>query len=201
MFFSTSRRLPGPEKPQYIAIGMMNNPARRPGRQVLVKAVKRPDIPTDKNCNMAVRVTRRFIPNNDVAGIGNKFRRVWYFAKVFYMTFMDRLEAKIRENKTTQKEAAEFAGLTGAAITEWKKDKTIPRADVAIKIAEYLNVSVYWLITGKESKFAGIHKDEMDLIEGFRLLDSRGKEDISGIIKLKIKNAKKGDILSSSGNA
>jgi transcriptional regulator with XRE-family HTH domain len=66
------------------------------------------------------------------------------------MTFAERLERLIKEKKTSQKAVAEYAGLTGQSITEWKKEGTIPRADVALKMAEFLHVSVEYLVTGKD---------------------------------------------------
>ncbi|MDR1325608.1 MAG: helix-turn-helix domain-containing protein [Treponema sp.] len=67
------------------------------------------------------------------------------------MTFFERLESLIKEKKTSQKAVAEYVGLTGSSITLWKKEGTIPRADVALRIAEFLGVSVEYLITGAES--------------------------------------------------
>jgi transcriptional regulator with XRE-family HTH domain len=66
------------------------------------------------------------------------------------MTFIERLERLIKEKKTSQKAVAEYAGITGASLSEWKKEGTIPRADVALRIAEFLGVSVEYLITGVE---------------------------------------------------
>jgi transcriptional regulator with XRE-family HTH domain len=66
------------------------------------------------------------------------------------MTFIERLDFLIKKNKTTQKAVAEYAGLTGQSITEWKQQGTIPRADIAIKMANYLGVTVEYLVTGKD---------------------------------------------------
>jgi transcriptional regulator with XRE-family HTH domain len=66
------------------------------------------------------------------------------------MTFAERLERLIKENKTSQTALAEYAGIRRPSISEWKKEGTLPRADVALKIAEFLGVSVEYLITGAE---------------------------------------------------
>ena len=66
------------------------------------------------------------------------------------MTFSERLDALIKERKTTQKALAEYAGVRYSSISDWKKDGSFPRADIAVKMAEYLNTSVEYLITGKE---------------------------------------------------
>jgi transcriptional regulator with XRE-family HTH domain len=77
------------------------------------------------------------------------------------MTFIDRLEALLKEKGVSQKSLAEYIGIRNPSISDWKKEGTIPRADVAIKIAEYLNVSVEYLITGK-------NPDNSSIIESLR---------------------------------
>jgi transcriptional regulator with XRE-family HTH domain len=66
------------------------------------------------------------------------------------MTFIERLEILLKERGISQKSLAEYIGIRNPSISEWKKEGTIPRADIAIKIAEYINVSVEYLITGTE---------------------------------------------------
>ncbi len=88
-------------------------------------------------------------------------------------------------------------GISSQNITNIKK--SIPAADTAIKIADFLGVSVKWLITG--IKEVGLSQNEHDLIRDFRLLDSRDQSDILGIVQLKLENAKRGAITSNSANA
>ena len=70
----------------------------------------------------------------------------------------------------------------------------MPRADTAVKIADYFNVSAKWLITGKQD--AELTQEERDLLAAFRLLDSRDQGDVLGIVEMKLENAKKGTALS-----
>jgi transcriptional regulator with XRE-family HTH domain len=77
------------------------------------------------------------------------------------MTFIERLEMLLKEKGISQKSLAEYIGIRNPSISEWKKEGTIPRADIAIKIAEYLNVSVEYLITGVEP-------DNSTIIESLR---------------------------------
>jgi transcriptional regulator with XRE-family HTH domain len=77
------------------------------------------------------------------------------------MVFIERLETLLKEKGVSQKSLAEYIGIRNPSISEWKKEGTIPRADIAIKIAEYLNVSVEYLITGTES-------DNSEVIESLR---------------------------------
>jgi transcriptional regulator with XRE-family HTH domain len=51
---------------------------------------------------------------------------------------------------------------------------SMPAADTAIKIAEYLGVSVKWLITGIEEP--DFTKEDQDLLDAFHRLNDEGKE-------------------------
>jgi HTH-type transcriptional regulator, cell division transcriptional repressor len=115
------------------------------------------------------------------------------------MAFYHRLEPFLAEKKMSQKDLADIAGVTPPSVFEWKNQGTMPRADTTIKIADYFNVSVKWLITGERD--AELSQEERDLLDAFRLLDDRDQEDVLGIVQGKIERAKKGDILSRSENA
>jgi len=90
-------------------------------------------------------------------------------------------------------------GINSQYIRNLNVQGSIPAADTAIKMAEYLCVSVKWLITGQDDE--GLSQNEQILLSQFNLLDSKNQEEILGIIQLKINNLKKGENLSSSGIA
>ena len=115
------------------------------------------------------------------------------------MSFYKRLEPFLTERKLSQKDLAVIAGVKPPSVFEWKNDKTMPRADTAIKIADYFNISVKWLVLGE--KDAEFTQNERNLLSFFRQLDSRDQVDVLGIVEMKLENAKKGDILSNSANA
>ena len=115
------------------------------------------------------------------------------------MSFYERLEPLLTERRLSQKDLAVIAGVKPPSVFEWKNDKTMPRADTAIKIADYFNVSVKWLVLGeKDTEFT---QTERNLLAFFRQLDLRDQADVLGIVEMKLENAKKGDILSNSANA
>lgn len=63
--------------------------------------------------------------------------------------FYERLERLLKENDIKQKELAEKCGISPNGISTWKVTGTIPRADIAVKIAGILNVSTEYLVTGE----------------------------------------------------
>jgi len=65
------------------------------------------------------------------------------------MTFWDRLSELMNEKKLSQRDMEEITGLKQPSISRWQFG-TLPKADVAIKIASYFNVSVRFLIEGGE---------------------------------------------------
>lgn len=72
--------------------------------------------------------------------------------------FYERLERLIKDKGVQQKDLAENCGISSNGISTWKVTGTLPRADIAIKIAKYLDVSVEYLITGELS---GIDKNDV----------------------------------------
>jgi len=105
----------------------------------------------------------------------------------------------LAERKMSQKALADAVGVKPQSVFEWKTKGNIPRADTAIKIAEYFNVPIKWLVLGVED--AAFTQDERDLLAVYRQLDQRDKDDLLGIADMKLENSKKGDILSNTANA
>lgn len=65
--------------------------------------------------------------------------------------FAERLERLIKEKKLTQIAVADSVGIRRPTISDWKKNGSYPTADVAVKIAKLLNVSVEYLVTGEDT--------------------------------------------------
>lgn len=64
-------------------------------------------------------------------------------------TFNERFERLVKSAHLQKKDIAEKAGVSANGISTWKITGTIPRADIAIRIAQILNVSVEYLIIGE----------------------------------------------------
>lgn len=96
--------------------------------------------------------------------------------KCEHFTFYERL-TKLKDD----------AGITFTKIDEdcgcqsksWKDGKHLPRTEVLMRLADYFDVSVDYLLCREES---AISDEEMSLIAKFRLLDSYQRESVMTLI-------------------
>ena len=70
-------------------------------------------------------------------------------------TFNERLALLLRQKHMTQKDLAERAGVTAAAMSHYLKGDRTPRASVITRIADSLGTSVDYLMGGKEIDTTG----------------------------------------------
>ena len=87
--------------------------------------------------------------------------------------FAERLERLIKEKKLTQIAVADSVGIRRPTISDWKKNGSYPTADVALKIAKLLGVTVEYLISGEENQGLTLAEE-----------NSRLKEKLANIIKI-----------------
>ena len=109
-----------------------------------------------------------------------------------------RVVTILDERGVTRQEACKQAGLYRGTITTWENGN-MPSVEKIVKISNYLNRSVQWLLTGEDE--IGLSENEQLLLDRFRLLDFRDQSDILGIVQMKLENAKKGDIIYNSASA
>lgn len=87
------------------------------------------------------------------------------------MEMIDRVKEKIIEEKISIRSLEIKAGLSNGTIKKWEKQK--PSYDKVLDIANALNVSVEWLITGKER--SDLTPEEKELIRTYRSMNETGK--------------------------
>lgn len=105
------------------------------------------------------------------------------------MNFSERLEMLLAEKKETRTHLAEVIGITNQSFSDWKKRGTIPNADIVLKIANYFNVSVDWLITGTEKE--NITHEDADFIYKLRQLSEKDKNTVMGLLEMLYNQEKK----------
>lgn len=63
-----------------------------------------------------------------------------------YQVFAELLD----ENNIKTNEVAKATNIPASTFTDWKKGKSSPKPEKLQKIADYFNVSIEYLLTGKE---------------------------------------------------
>ncbi len=112
------------------------------------------------------------------------------------MDFHTRLKEEIEFADMRYKELAEKSGVPERALYNYvaSKNPSMPPADVAVKIANALGVTVEYLVTGKNGKQAKQKNvnnaklfriaEILNLSENFPSLSSRDKKLIAGFVQL-----------------
>jgi hypothetical protein len=75
-------------------------------------------------------------------------------------------------------------GIPKTTISSWGVKSIVPRADDLYRVATFLKVSLVWLITGEDE--AGLVPDERDLLDSYRRLDADDRQDVVGLIAVKL---------------
>jgi len=68
--------------------------------------------------------------------------------------FVDRIDELLKKQGKKRPDLYSNLNIPKNLIGQWKQRGTIPSADVAVKIAEYLGTSVEYLVTGKKPPIA-----------------------------------------------
>lgn len=107
------------------------------------------------------------------------------------MKFAERLKELRKENQCTQKQLADYLGLTANCVCEWENKRSEPSLSSIYKIAEFFGVSSDFLL-GLENDYGAKISDpiwesytieERQLIIDFRQLNYYKQELIKNNIK------------------
>ena len=102
------------------------------------------------------------------------------------MGFKENLKAELEYQGLKIKELAEISGIKRRTIDHYlMTNPQEPSVTNAVKIAQALNVSVEYLVTGKESKtnFA-LTKELTDFINGYLLLNNQQKNVVQEMVRV-----------------
>jgi len=101
------------------------------------------------------------------------------------MGFKENLRSELDYQDMIVKELSEKTGINKRTLDNYLTGhKSIPSADIAVKIAKALNVTVEYLVTGKDT-----HKESMvppqarKLLELFSILDERDKQTVINLVE------------------
>lgn len=92
--------------------------------------------------------------------------------------FWKRLQSLLIEKKINSKQLGLAIGVQGASITGWKKG-SYPRADTAVKIAQFLGVSVEWLVTGRDAVSETFSREEVEVVRRWRAIKDEDRQTLA----------------------
>lgn len=109
-------------------------------------------------------------------------------------SFADKLKDLRITKGLTKKEVAEAVGVHPSTIGNLEKG-SIPQADLLFSLSKLFNVSMEYLINPDESEIESaqslmLTSEEMTLLNLYHQLDQRDREEIIGIINLKLLSAR-----------
>jgi transcriptional regulator with XRE-family HTH domain len=95
------------------------------------------------------------------------------------MTISQRIFELLKEKNKQQKDLAAYAGISASAISDWKKKGTNPSAEYIFPIAQFLGVSVEYLLTGNETAY-DLSETEQRLLRLFACLTPTQQGELIG---------------------
>ena len=104
------------------------------------------------------------------------------------MGFKENLKEEISYQGLMVKELAARAGLQPSSVSNYlRENSSIPSADIAVRLASALNVSVEYLVTGKESD--SIAPDVRLMAEKISRMSARDRRYVEALVNA-IENVK-----------
>jgi transcriptional regulator with XRE-family HTH domain len=100
-----------------------------------------------------------------------------------------RIDKALGVKKASRKELYVSLKLAFNTFSNWETRGTVPAADVALKIADYLGVSVRWLITGKDEQ--DLTLEERNLLAKYSSLDDRDRYEVNALLDAKLTDLKR----------
>lgn len=104
------------------------------------------------------------------------------------MEICERVFELLGESKSQQRKLSQATGISEQTISSWKKRGTDPSAKHIYAIAEFLNISPVYLLTGKEEPKIEINQDEQELLKIYRCLDRKRKIRVNSFIYDELEN-------------
>ena len=95
------------------------------------------------------------------------------------LQIIKRITEVCEKKRIVKKTVSEALGLPDNCFSNWASRGTVPAADICLRIADYLGVSVEWLVTGKES---GLTSEEKTLLKQWKILTPDQKDTLRTLL-------------------
>jgi transcriptional regulator with XRE-family HTH domain len=100
-----------------------------------------------------------------------------FFMKLSGSAIVERIDSLLKRRNEKRASVCKAVGITSMALTDWARRDTIPAADTLLRVADYLGVSLPWLITGEGPSIGAptpesTDHEEVHLIDTYRKLNA-----------------------------
>lgn len=103
------------------------------------------------------------------------------------MGLVENIQLLCSRNNTNFKNLEKNLHLSNGTISRWDQSK--PSYDKVVKVANYFNVSIDYLITGNEKCIGDyLTEDELKFVKSYSLLDDISKTKIKNYIEISLCN-------------
>jgi transcriptional regulator with XRE-family HTH domain len=101
----------------------------------------------------------------------------------------ERIKSRRKELNITQVQIREATGISSGNMSGIESGKSLPSASALIELSKVLNCSIDWMLTGNSpiSESVILSNIEEDLLTGFRELPEDDKDELIGILKMKLR--------------
>lgn len=106
------------------------------------------------------------------------------------MSFAERLNSLIDNNNITQYKLAKDTGIAQSQLSNWRSGSKLPSFESLATLSTYFNISIDYLVTGKECSHIELSPQEEKLIQQFRYLLPYDQLDICEIVEMKYNREK-----------
>lgn len=83
------------------------------------------------------------------------------------MNFWERVEYLLDQKDITKKELAMTAGFCPSNISKGKREGSFPSAETAVAIADFLETTVEYLVTGNCTRISKSEEDKIDTLSHY----------------------------------
>jgi transcriptional regulator with XRE-family HTH domain len=116
---------------------------------------------------------------------GNFVKFFYLFCRKVFMSIsgcaiVERVDSLLKEKKDKRGAVCKALSISASSFTDWSKRGTIPAADTVLALADYLSVSIRWLLTGEDER--GLSRDESSLIVKYQSLMPHEQKAVQGMI-------------------
>lgn len=99
------------------------------------------------------------------------------------MYILTNIIEELKKQQKTQKQLCEYLGLTQNSFTEWKSGRGTSYKKYLPQIAEYLGVSVDYLLGNSEHNIQNLSDEQVTLLLNYAALTDEQKTAVNVVIK------------------